>query len=156
VIAATVDNLSSMPASEVVVRSDLPAGSIFRADLSSPGCAQIGLMVECPITGLAPGAQSSVEVGLEPVIAGPLNTTLTVGSWECDTLPADNTAIASVDVVAAAPCDANFDLAIDSDDLVPAAEHIFGTDAVGNPDCRVGDGITADDLAAIIEQGFVD
>ena len=56
-----------------------------------------------------------------------------------------------MEAVAAEPCDANFDLTVDPDDLVPAVGHIFGSPASGNPDCRLGNGVTADDLAAIIE-----
>jgi hypothetical protein len=67
-------------------------------------------------------------------------------------LAGNDQATALVEVVAAAPCDANYDLAVDSDDLEPSVRHIFGVDAPGNPDCRLGGGITADDLSAIIEE----
>ncbi len=88
---------------------------------------------------------------MEPVAAGSYATTVGVAAWECDTDATDDQAVATVDVVAAEPCDANYDLGVDSDDLVPAVGHIFGVTAAGNPDCRLGNGITADDLAAIIE-----
>ena len=80
-----------------------------------------------------------------------MDNTGLVTAWECDTDATDDQATATIDVVAAEPCDANYDFSIDADDLAPAVGHIFGEIADGNPDCRLANGITADDLAAIIE-----
>lgn len=147
----SVDNRSSVAATDVVVTGALPAEFVFRPDLSSPECLLIGSTVECSLGALASGALWTPSIAVEPAAAGLYETTVFVGAWECDTDDADNQAPASVDVVAAEPCDANYDLGVDSDDLVPAVGHIFGAPAAGNPDCRLGNGITADDLAAIIE-----
>jgi hypothetical protein len=76
---------------------------------------------------------------------------VTVDSWECDVAPADNQASVEVHVVAAERCDANYDLNIDSDDVAASVDFIFGATVPGNPDCRIGGGVTADDVAAIVD-----
>ncbi len=148
---AVVTNHSQIGATELVVTGTLPPELVYRPDLSSIGCVLIGSTVECSLAFLAPAASWQIAIGAEPVVAGPIGTTALVGAWECDTDGADDQATATFNAVAAAPCDANYDLAVDSDDLVAAAAHIFGENAAGNPDCRLANGITADDLAAIIE-----
>ncbi len=150
VFEAAVTNASAVSATDLVVTDWLPAELMFRPDLSSPECVLIGGTVECTISGLAPGAVWQPLIGVETVATGIVTNTVLVEAWECDTDPGDNQAAISVEVVAAEPCDANYDLAVDSDDLEPSVAHIFGHDAPGNPDCRLGDGITADDLSAIV------
>ncbi len=104
-----------------------------------------------PLLSLAPAAVWDLAIGVEPIAVGSQSNPGSVAAWECDTDPGNDQALASVEVVAAEPCDANDDLVVDADDLVPAVGHIFGQRAAGNPDCRLAEGITADDLAAIIE-----
>ena len=152
-VQARVRNHSGVPATNVAVSNELPAALSFRADLSSPACVLIGSTVECSIMSLAPGASWDLVIAVEPVVAGPVDSTGWVSAWECDTDVSDDHATAAIAVVSAVPCDANGDLSIDSDDLVVAVGHIFGDRADGNPDCRLADGVTADDLAAIIEAG---
>ncbi|MCU0302802.1 MAG: DUF11 domain-containing protein [Thermoanaerobaculales bacterium] len=151
VLRARVDNGSAVPATGVVVSAVLPSELVFRPDLSSPGCVLTGATVDCTIAGVVPGGAVELAIGLEPVVVGDLAADGSVGSWECDTEPADNQATGLVRVVAAEPCDADGSFSIDGGDLAPAAGHIFGAVAPGNPDCRVGNGVTADDLAAIID-----
>jgi len=151
IVQTSVHNHSRVFATDVVVSNVLPAELIFRADLSSQECVLIGATVECSIVSLAPAATWNPVIGVEPVLAGPVDTTGLVSAWECDTDVSDDHAVASIRVVAAEPCDANDDLDINADDLAPAVGHIFGATAAGNPDCRLANGITADDLAAIIE-----
>lgn len=146
-------NHSQVAATDVIISSLLPPDLVYRPDLSSPECVLIGSTVECTAASLAPAAVWDLLIGVEPVIVGPLETSGSVAAWECDTVPDDDHAIAFIEVVAAEPCDANDDLVIDADDLVPAVGHIFGLRAAGNPDCRLANGVTADDLAAIIEAG---
>ena len=150
IIQTGVHNHSLVTATDVVVSNVLPAELTFRADLSSQECVLIGATVECSIVSLAPAATWNPVIALEPVLAGQVDNTGWVGAWECDTDDSDDHAVVTIRVVAAEPCDANDDLSIDADDLVPAVGHIFGTTAAGNPDCRLAGGITADDLAAII------
>lgn len=154
VYIARVSNLSSVAATDLVVLDTLAPELTFRPDLSSPECTLVGTTVECVRAALDPAAVWPLAIGVEPVVTGSVGTTSIVDTWECDTFVGDNQATAFVDVVAAAPCDANYDLAVTGDDLVPAVGHIFGVDAPGNPDCRLAGGITADDLAAIIDASF--
>jgi uncharacterized repeat protein (TIGR01451 family) len=151
VLLARVDNASSVPATGVVVGTLLPSELTYRPDLSSPGCVLTGATVECSVAGLAPGAAVELAIGVEPVITGELAADGAVGAWECETEPSNNQSTATVRVVAAEPCDADGDFTIDGDDVAPAVGHIFGAPASGNPDCRLAGGITADDLAAIID-----
>jgi len=148
-----VRNHSSVTATDVTVSAMLPSALVFRPDLSSPECALIGVTVECSVLSLAPAAGWDLAIGVEPITVGTQNSTGWVAAWECDTDPGDDQALASFEVVSAEPCDANDDSVVDADDLVPAVGHIFGSRAAGNPDCRLANGITADDLAAIIEAG---
>jgi len=148
-----VMNHSLVEATNIVVIDTLPPELMYRSDLSSPECVLVGSTVECSRASLAPMASWELFIAVEAVVAGSIDNTVWVGAWECDTDATDDQATASVETVAAEPCDANYDLAIDSDDLVPAVGHIFGEIADGNPDCRLANGITADDLAAIIEAG---
>jgi uncharacterized repeat protein (TIGR01451 family) len=154
VYLARVTNLSSVTATDLVVVDPLPPELAFRADLSSPECQLVGSTVECSLGSLAPAATWSLAIGVEPAVTGSLSNTTAVETWECDTFGGDNQAYEQIEVVAAAPCDANYDLAVTGDDLVPAVGHIFGVAAPGNPDCRLAGGITADDLAAIIDASF--
>ena len=149
---ATVVNESAVAATDLVVDTPLSAELLFRADLSSPECSLVGGAVECTRPDLAPSAAWQLDIGVEAVTTGTVASTATVAAWQCDTFAGNDQATAVVEVVAAAPCDANYDLAVDPDDLEPAVGHIFGVDAPGNPDCRLGGGITADDLSAIIEE----
>ena len=151
IVQARVSNHSQVSATSVVVSNALPADLAFRPDLSSPECLLIGSTVECSILSLAPAASSDLQIAVEPVVAGPVDSIGLVSAWECDTDASDDQAMATIIAVAAVPCDANDDLSIDADDVVAAVGHIFGERADGNPDCRLADGITADDLAAIIE-----
>jgi len=144
-------NSSSVDATDLVLSDPLPAGLIFRSDLSSPSCTLVGDTVECTQAVLGQLSSWEVAIGVDTALTGPLDNTAMVASWECDTYGLDNTATATVQVVAAEPCDANYDLAINSDDVAPAVSHLFGQPAPGNPDCRPGNGITADDIAAIID-----
>ena len=153
VYRVTVVNQSSVAATQLVVDIPLPAELLFRADLSSSECNLVGGAVECTRPDLAPSASWQLDVGVEAVMTGTVASTASVAAWQCDTFVGNDQATALVEVVAAAPCDANYDLAVDSDDLVPSVGHIFGVDAPGNPDCRLGGGITADDLSAIIVEG---
>jgi len=121
--------------------------------MSSPECVAIGSTVECTNASLSAGAVWHLTVVAEAVVAGTLRNTVFVDSWECDVDPANNQDAVDVNAVLAARCDANYDLSIDSDDVWTSVEHIFGVQAAGNPDCRLGGGITADDLAATIEAG---
>jgi uncharacterized repeat protein (TIGR01451 family) len=150
---ARVSNHSQVTATDVTVSSALPSALVFRPDLSSPECVLIGASVECSGPSLGPAAAWDLAIGVEPIVIGQVDNTGEVGAWECDTDPTDDQASATIQVVAAAPCDANGDLVVDADDLEPAVGHIFGQRAAGNPDCRLTNGITADDLAAIIEAG---
>jgi uncharacterized repeat protein (TIGR01451 family) len=154
VYLARVTNLSSVAATDLVVLDTLAPELTFRPDLSSPECTLVGTTVECARDTLDPSAVWQLAIAVEPVVTGPVGNTSIVDAWECDTFVGDNQATALVDVVAAAPCDANYDLAVTGDDLDPAVGHIFGVDAPGNPDCRLAGGITADDLAAIIDASF--
>jgi len=151
VVLARVRNLSTVPATDVMVSSALPAELSYRPDLSSPECVLIGSTVECSVAELNPAAVHDFLIAAEPVLAGSLQTTGIVAAWQCDTEPLDDQSTATIRAVTAEPCDTNDDLAIDADDLEPAVAHIFGTTAPGNPDCRLANGVTADDLAAIIE-----
>ena len=148
-----VGNDSTVTATDVTVSTMLPSELIFRPDLSSPECVLIGATVECSVLSLAPSAVWDLAIGVEPIVVGPQSNPGSVTAWECDTDPGNDQAFASFVVVAAGPCDANDDSVVDADDLVPAVGHIFGQRAAGNPDCRLAGGITADDLAAIIEAG---
>jgi uncharacterized repeat protein (TIGR01451 family) len=148
-----VRNHSWVTATDVTVSTMLPSDLVFRSDLSSPECVLIGSTVECSILSLAPEAGWDLAIGVEPITVGSQSNTGIVAAWECDTNSGDDQALAIIEVVAAEPCDANDDLVIDADDLVPAVNHIFGQRAAGNPDCRLAGGVTADDLAAIIEAG---
>jgi uncharacterized repeat protein (TIGR01451 family) len=151
----TVTNHSAIPATNVVITDTLPASLIFDQLLSSPECVVVGPAVECTVAGLAPGAVWHVSIIAEAAVAGPIANTAVVDSWECDTELADNQSTVVVNAVEAERCDANYDLSIDSDDVAPAVNHIFGETAAGNPDCRIGGGVTADDVAAIIEASFL-
>ena len=151
IVEARVTNRSKVPATNVVVSNELPAELSYRADLSSPACTLIGSTVECSIASLPPGKSSIFVIAVEPVVAGPVDSTGWVSAWECDTDASDDGSTTTIGAVAAAPCDANDDLSIDADDVVAAVGHIFGQRADGNPDCRLANGVTADDLAAIIE-----
>jgi uncharacterized repeat protein (TIGR01451 family) len=151
VYSATVTNRSSVGATDVVVSNLLPPSLSFRPDLSSPECTLIGDTVECMTASLPAQGSWNVLIGADAVIAGQIDSTMSVGSWECDTDPSDNASTATVQAVLAGPCDADSDFSVDSDDLEPAVGHIYGELAPGNPDCRLADGITADDLSAIIE-----
>jgi Domain of unknown function DUF11 len=150
---ARVRNHSAVTATDVTVSTGLGSDLIFLPGSSSPECVLIGSTVECTVPSLAPAAAWDLHIGVETVTVGPMDNTGAVAAWECDTDAADDQAMTTVVVVAAEPCDANDDQEIDADDLVPAVGHIFGERAAGNPDCRLADGITADDLAAIIEAG---
>ncbi|HSN54857.1 MAG TPA: DUF11 domain-containing protein [Candidatus Sulfomarinibacteraceae bacterium] len=154
VYRVTVVNHSTVTATHLVVDIPLPAELLFRADLSSTECSLVGGAVECTRPELSPSASWQLDVGVEAVMTGTVASTASVAAWQCDTFAGNDQATALVEVVAAAPCDANYDLAVDSDDLEPSVGHIFGEDAPGNPDCRLGGGITADDLAAIIVEGI--
>ena len=145
-----VRNHSQVIATDVTVSTMLPSDLVFRPDLSSLECLLIGSTVECSVLSLAPAAVWDLAIGVEPIAVGSVENSGWVAAWECDTDPGDDQALASIEVVAAEPCDANDDFVIDADDLVPATAHIFGSRAAGNPDCRLAGGITADDLAAII------
>ena len=147
----TVTNGSEVDATDVVVTNALPAGLVFDQGMSSPECVAMGSTVECTNVSLSSGAVWPLTVVAEAVVAGTLRNTVFVDSWECDVDPANNQEVVDVNAVLAARCDANYDLSIDSDDVLPSVEHIFGVQAAGNPDCRLGGGITADDLAATIE-----
>jgi len=151
IVRARVSNHSQVTATNVVVSNVLPSDLAFRPDLSSPECLLIGSTVECSVPSLAPAASSDLLIAVEPVLAGETDSIGLVSAWECDTDASDDLATATIIAVAAVPCDANDDLSIDADDVVAAVGHIFGERADGNPDCRLADGITADDLAAIIE-----
>ena len=148
---ARVSNSSQVTATDLVISNDLPAELSYRPDLSSSECVLVGSTVECHIASLAPATTWDFFIGAESILTGSVESTGLVDAWECDTDSSDDQATATTEVVAAEPCDANYDLSIDSDDLVPAVGHIFGERADGNPDCRLANGITADDLAAIIE-----
>ncbi len=148
-----VRNHSWVTATDVTVSAMLPSDLLFRPDLTSPECVLIGSTVECFVLGLAPAAGWDLAIGVEPITVGSQSSTGWVAAWECDTDSGDDQALAIIEVVAAEPCDANDDLVVDADDLVPAVGHIFGERAAGNPDCRLAGGVTADDLAAIIEAG---
>ncbi len=148
-----VGNHSAVTATDVTVSTMLPSDLIFRPELSSPECVLIGATVECFVLSLAPSVDWDLAIGVEPIAVGPQSNPGSVAAWECDTDPGNDQAFASFVVVAAGPCDANDDQSVDSADLVPAVIHIFGQRAAGNPDCRLAGGITADDLAAIIEAG---
>jgi uncharacterized repeat protein (TIGR01451 family) len=149
----TVTNASSLPATDLVVTDVLPASLIFDQALSSPECFDFGGDVRCERPLLDPGAVWNLTIVAEAAVAGPITNTVLIDSWECDVLPDDNQSSTQVNAVLAERCDANYDLSIDSDDLVPSVAHIFGAQAPGNPDCRIGGGVTADDLAATIEAG---
>jgi uncharacterized repeat protein (TIGR01451 family) len=153
VYQVTVRNLSAVAATNVMVGDVLPAELGFVPDLSSPECVLVGSTVECTTPNLGPAATWELAIAARPVVTGPVDNTGSVSAWECDADSTNDQATAIIDVVAAAPCDANYDLSVDADDLVPAVGHIFGEVAAGNPDCRLAGGITADDLAAIIEAG---
>ena len=148
---ARVSNSSQVTATDLVISNALPAELSYRPDLSSSECVLVGSTVECHIASLAPMATWDSFIGAESILAGTVESTGQVDTWECDTDASDDQATATIEVVAAEPCDANYDLSVDPDDLVPAVGHIFGERADGNPDCRLANGITADDLAAIIE-----
>ena len=149
-----VTNHSSVTATDVIASSQLPSDLVYRSDLSSPECVLIGSTVECSVLSLAPAAEWDLAIAVEAISVGPQDNTGQVAAWECDTDPGDDQDLATIEVVAAGPCDANDDQAVDAGDLVPAVGHIFGLRAAGNPDCRLANGITADDLAAIIEAGY--
>jgi len=148
-----VRNHSSVTATNVMVSTMLPSDLVFRPELSSLECVLIGSTVECSVLNLAPAAGRDLVIGVVPITIGSYDNTGIVVAWECDTYPGDDQALATIVVVGAEPCDANDDLVVDADDLVPAVHHIYGHRAAGNPDCRLADGVTADDLAAIIEAG---
>lgn len=146
----TVHNDSPVAASSVVVTDRLPAGLSFNAGLSSPQCVPSGGDVECAVGSLAPSEIRNLTIVADAMAAGQLVNTVEVDSWECDVAPHDNLAQVQSTLTNAARCDADFDLSIDQHDVTAAAAHVFGSPAAGNPDCRLGGGITADDLAAII------
>jgi uncharacterized repeat protein (TIGR01451 family) len=146
----TVANLSSTAGTGVVVTDALPASLVFNQPLSSPGCVAVGSSVECTSGMLAPGAVWPITIVATAAVAGAVINPVAVDSWECDVALGDNLASVQIDVVAAERCDADYDLNIDSDDVVASAAYIFGAPVPGNPDCRIGGGVTADDLAAIV------
>jgi uncharacterized repeat protein (TIGR01451 family) len=148
----TVTNQSAVTATDIVVTDVLPVSLLFHQGQSSPECVLVGNTVECAVAALLPQSATSLSIVTEPVSTGSIDNSVNVEAWECDVDPSNNSALVSVQAVAAEPCDANYDLVIDSDDLEPAVHHIFGLTAPGNPDCRQGGGIGADDLAAIIEE----
>lgn len=150
---AITTNHSQVVATNLTISDALPPELIFRPDPSSPECTLVGNTVECARPALDPAAVWDVAIAVEPVVAGAIGNTVWVDAWECDTDAGDDADTAVVQAVAAQPCDANYDLSVNADDLVPAVAHIFGETAAGNPDCRPAGGITADDLAAIIEAG---
>jgi uncharacterized repeat protein (TIGR01451 family) len=147
---ARISNGSPVAATDVVVSSSIPPELVFRQDLSSPECMLIGSTVECTTAALGPGGIWDLDIGAVPVSTGLVAATGSIDAWECDLHPANDQATAVIEAVAAAPCDANYDLAVNSDDLQPTVGHILGENADGNPDCRLTGGITADDIAAII------
>ncbi len=149
-LEVNVANFSSVLATDVVAGATLPPELTFRQDLSSPECGLIGAAVECSTPSLGPGASWHPVIAMEPVLSGMAVSGGWVDAWECDTDDSDDSATATIFAVAAMPCDANDDANIGAGDLVPAVKHIFGERAEGNPDCRLANGITADDLAAII------
>ena len=147
----TVANLSSTAGTSVVVTDVLPPNLVFNQPLSSPGCVAVGSSVECTNATVPAGAVWPITIVASAVVAGTVSNPVLVDSWECDVAPDDNLASVEVDVVAAERCDANYDLSIDSDDVAASVGYIFGAAVPGNPDCRIGGGVTADDLAAIID-----
>ncbi|MEX1309499.1 MAG: hypothetical protein AB1Z65_03685 [Candidatus Sulfomarinibacteraceae bacterium] len=146
----TVANLSSTAGTNVVVTDALPPNLVFNQPLSSPGCVAVGSSVECTIATLPAGAVWPITIVATAAVAGAVTNPVLVDSWECDVAPDDNLASVQIDVVAAVRCDANYDLSIDSDDVAASVDYIFGAAVPGNPDCRIGGGVTADDLAATI------
>jgi hypothetical protein len=69
---------------------------------------------------------------------------------ECISDPSGYSASATVKVTSADPCDADADGEVHRDDVGVSVSYIWGTEVEGNPDCRVGGGVTADDLAALL------
>jgi uncharacterized repeat protein (TIGR01451 family) len=147
----TVTNFSSTAGTDVVVTDVLPANLVFNQPLSSPECVALGSSVECTSPLLSAGGVWPLTIVASAAVAGTVPNPVTVDSWECDVAPADNQASVEVHVVAAERCDANYDLNIDSDDVAASVDFIFGATVPGNPDCRIGGGVTADDVAAIVD-----
>jgi uncharacterized repeat protein (TIGR01451 family) len=147
-----VTNHSTVTATGIVVTDVLPPELVFEQMLSSPECALVGSTVECNIAEMLTGSTWAFSIVAEAAVAGPIENTVTVESWECDIEPSNNQSTVTINAVLAEPCDSNYDLAIDSDDVESAVHHIFGQTAPGNPDCRQGGGVGADDVSAIIEE----
>jgi uncharacterized repeat protein (TIGR01451 family) len=146
----TVQNTSPKQATGVVVRDLLPPQLSFTPAGSSSGCRVVGADVECTVGSLPPSGQAQVTIAAEPVLAGRVTNPIDALHNECIADATGYSKSVTVQVTSAEPCDANDDGVVAADDVVTAVGYMFGEEAAGNPDCAVGGGINAEDLALIV------
>ncbi len=98
-----VTNAGPSPSSGVVVTDTLPAGFTFDPATSGASCTADGQEVTCSLGDLAPGASTSVVVGVttDPALGDGTSSgnQATVTSASVDPSPADNTTTLAVPVV---------------------------------------------------------
>ncbi len=145
-----VANPSARGATGVTLRDALPATLVFAPELSSPGCRQIGGDVECAVGAVGASGLATVTVAAEPVTEGMVTNPFYAGHIECVSDPQGYSKTVTVRVTSAQPCDATDDGDVATDDVAAAVAHVFGVVAPGNPDCAVGDGVNAADLAKLV------
>jgi len=91
-----VGNAGPAIATGVTVTNPVPSGAAFVSASSSQGtCSQAGGTVTCSLGSLAPGANASVTIKVDPKLIGRVNDTATVHADQVDPQPANNSATAS-------------------------------------------------------------
>ncbi len=100
----TVANAGPDPAAAPVVIDTLPAGQTFQAAGSSPGCSAAGQTVRCTLAGsVTVGSPVTLHVVAQAGVVGNAQMDVaSVSSATPDTMPGNNSASASVNVVPAA------------------------------------------------------